>query len=220
MRRGRAAFFQNGYERSGIGTRMEDATHWMLTNSLVRISPLTGAAGSLLLESWDPGGGWDPQPLDVMMGATTLSWLSATILRNSFEAVTIRLVSSLGSAGRILVDLTIRRGSRIVEGFIQSTFAGTLTVKTHASVTTANNAASGYIVATADTALGNRYTAGSPITFTGSLTGAISKVPVTSLAWYAGHVITGAGPAAGDSATDLRDQYVGMPSSVDVAVRR
>jgi hypothetical protein len=219
LRRGRVRFLLNGIERTGIGTRIPTYGGWSLTNGIVRISPsLTG--GDFLLESWDGiDQAWDPQEMEITAGGSGSDFVSVTVLQNDFEAATIRILRDLGP-GRVLVDLTIRRGSRVVEGFVQSTASNTIQVKTLSAVTTANNAASGYIVATGNTALGNRFTSGSPIAFTGSLTGSILKTVTTQFPFYAGHVIGGGAPVAGDSATDLRDQYIGTPASSDQAVKR
>lgn len=219
MRRGRVALRVSGTERTGIGTRITDPMSWTLSNGLIRITPQPFASGNLKLESWN-GTTWDSQALDILTAGNDSDWLSVAVLRNDMETVTIRLVRGISSFGRALCDLTLRRGSRTVEGFIQSDVSGTIEVKTLGVVATTNNAASGYIVASGDDAAGNRFTSGCPITFTGSTTGSISKAAATVFPWYAGHVIVGAAPATGDAATDLRNQYIAAPAETDVAVKR
>jgi len=215
---GRARFKVSDQERSGTGFRI-DTTDWELTNGLVRVTP--AASGYMLLvESWD-GAAWSTAELDVTVTSDLAPpWDAVTVIRNDLECVVIRLIKSGGTVGRTLLDLTIRRGSRLVEGFLQNSTAVTLGVKTNASVTTTNNAASGYIVQTSDDANGNRLTIGVPVSFTGSTTGGVSKTSTVSLPFYVGHVIDGSAPATGDSDTNLRDQYIGSISEQTLAVKR
>lgn len=214
---GRSRVLVAGQERSGVGFRVA-STDWSLTNGLVRVTALA-SGGVLKFEAWD-GAVWSSNDLDVTVGTDlTAPFDAMTVLRNDFECVVIRLVRTK-SPGRSLIDLTLRRGARFVEGFIQTDSSATLGVKTHASVTTTNNDASGYIVETADDASGNRITLGSPLTFTGSTTGGVSKAATTTFSFYVGQVIDGSAPASGDAATVLLDQYIGSLTEQTLAVKR
>lgn len=380
--RGRARVLVNWVERSGVGFRVPDALSWEINNGLVRVRPRSNG-GVLSIGVWDTGlGGWSEKPYGVIVGTEiTPPFDSVTVLRNDFEAVVIRLVKSK-SPGRILVDLTLRRGSRVVEGYVQtdssatmgfmhsptplnrnpffeelgalsstavgyflkvgSTFnrttglfhegiaSGLLTpdgvsasaefeswpvpcspgmdmqmsmwvripvsrnmnfainwfsnpppygggpgtgylsstaspataivantwtqvfltgvapastqsasidayldatpaasttlrvdeVKLGQYLLTTNNAATGYLVAAADDTDGNRAAMGSPRSFTGSTNGVMTKTAVTSFAFWAGTVVDGSAPAAGDAATDLRNQYIGSLAEQTLAVAR
>jgi hypothetical protein len=205
---GRVRMTVDGQERSGVGFRIA-TTSWSLTNGLVTVSPI--ASGGVLNVA-----GTD---MDVTVSGTDLTapWDAVTVLRNDFEAIVVRLIRGKAGSGRTLLDLTLRRGSRFVEGFLQTDTSGTVGVKTHASVTTTNNAATGYIIATSGT---DRITLGSPVSFTGSTTGAISKATSTQFPFYVGLVVAGASPASGDSAVNLRDQYIGTLAEQTLAVKR
>lgn len=216
--RGRVRLHVAGQERSGIQFRVSDAADWELSNGVVRVRPRS-SGGLLDIGVWD-GPAWSDKAYDVVVGsAITPPFDAVTVLRNDFECVVIRLVKSK-SPGRTLLDLTLRRGSRFVEGYLSTDASATLGFQTQASVTTTNNAASGYIVASGDDADGNRIAMGAPRAFTGSTTGAISKAASTSLAFWAGVVLNGSAPAAGDAATDLRNQYIGALAEQVQAVKR
>jgi hypothetical protein len=215
---GRVRFKADSQERSGTGIRL-NATGWELTNGLVRVTPLA-SSGILKIESWD-GGAYSTTSLDfAAAGGTLAAFDSVTLLKNDFECVVLRLVKSLSPSGRVLVDLTLRRGSRFVEGFVQSSASNTISLTVNGGLATTNNAASGYIVASGDDAAGNRYIMGSPLTFTGSTGGVISLASTTTFAFFAGHVIGGGSPASGDGATTIRDQYIGSLAEQTLAVKR
>jgi hypothetical protein len=215
---GRSRVLVDGLERSGIGIRIATTT-WVLTNGLIRVTPLASAA-MLKIEGWD-GGAWSTHDFDITVGTDLAPPFNAmTILRNDFECVVIRLVKTRSPSGRVLVDLTLRRGAAFVEVFIQVDTSATLGVKTDSSVTTTNNDSSGYIVETANDASGNKLTMGVPIAFTGSTTGGVSKTSSVQLSAYVGYVIDGSSAVSGNTAINLRDQYIGSLAEQVVAVKR
>lgn len=216
---GRVAFRTSGIERTGTGNRVSAPTGWTLDNGLIRVTP---RAGGITLEGYRSTNGWDPINLDISIGANAWAWSDVSLLRNDFACVTLRAVSVVSPSDptRAILDILLRRGARTIECRLQSDTSATLTVASNPTVTTTNNAATGYIVASSDSANGNRYTAGSATTFTGSTTGAISKAASTTLNWYSGWVINGSAPATNDGATNLRDQYLGSVPSRDVVVQR
>lgn len=215
---GRSRVLVDGVERTGTRIRIVTGT-WVLTNGLIRVTPL--ASGAMLkVEGWD-GAAWSSKDLDITIGSDLAPPFTAiTILRNDFECVVIRLVKDRSPSGRTLLDLTLRRGAPFVEGFIQTDASATLGVKTDPAVTTTNNAATGYIVETSNDANGNQFTMGVPVTFTGSTTGGVSKAASTQLPWYAGYVIDGTSAVSGNTAINLRDQYIGSLSEQVLAVER
>jgi len=216
--RGRARVLVNGQERSGVGFRVASGDTWEVSNGLVRVSP--ASSGYMLDIAGFDGSTASTEALDITVGTDLAPPFDAmTVLRNDFECVVIRLIKAK-SPGRVMVDLTIRRGSRVIEGFIQTDASATLGVKTNASLPTTNNAASGYIVASGDDSEGNRFTMGVPVTFTGSTTGGVSKAASVQLPFYAGWVIGGGSPATGDGAVELRDQYIGALTEQALAVKR
>lgn len=215
---GRSRVVIDGVERSGIGIRVVTGT-WVLSNGLIRVTPL--ASGAMLrVEGWD-GGAWSSKDLDITVGSDLVPPFDAmTVIRNDFECVVIRLLKNKSPSGRTLVDLTLRRGAAFVEGFIQTDTSATLGVKTDPNLATTNNAATAHIVETANDANGNKFTMGLPVTFTGSTTGGVSKTSSVQLPWYAGYVIDGSSAASGNTAVNLRDQYIGSLSEQVLAVKR
>lgn len=219
-RSGRVRFLSAGIERAA--TRFKHAaTGWTLDNGLVRISPLT-ANGVLRIESHD-GTQWEAKDWHLARGTATTSLGvidQISVLVNRPEVVVLRLYKVSGSSGRTYADLTLRRGSRFVEVAMQTDIATTLGAYLHTNETTTNNAASGYVVATSNDAAGNKMAAGSPNTFTGNTNGGLSKAATTTFNFWLGSVVGGTGAAVGDSATDLRDQYIGTQAETIGVVPR
>lgn len=214
---GRARFIDNNsLERSGTNFSVP-ATGWTLHNALVRVTPLT-SNGVFQVSAWT-GGGWQTKSWDILSGGVSLGTLNAcTVLRNEPEIVVVRLLESL-NPGRITVDLTLRRGSRFVEVYIQGEFSATLVIQCFTAE--AGTAGTGYVSATANDAAGNRYIVGSAKTFANLLTqGGISLASTTTLDAFIGVVAAGSGAVAGDVAADLYSQYMGAPSELVQAVRR
>lgn len=213
---GRARVLNSGIERAGIGFSPAQGL-WELQNSLVRVRPL--ASGGVLEVASYSGGAWQAKTWDVQVGGTSLGVVdSVSVLRNDYEACVIRLLKDM-NPGRTTVDLTLRRGSRFVELYVQAEVAATL--KVVRATTEAGSSATGTVTATANDAAGNRYTVGSARTFTADLVnGGLSVATATTLDAYIGCVIAGSGAASGDAATDLLAQYAGRRSEYVQAVRR
>lgn len=209
---------ENLFER--MGSRVSVAPNgWELNNSLLRIRPNVSGA-TLEVSTWS-GGAWRPKLWNVThLAANMAPFTHCTVLRNEYEAITLRMTTGFASnIGRTTVDLTLRRGSRFLEIFLQGEFSGTLAVVRAAA--TASTAGNGYVVQTADDANGNRDIVGSTKTFTSDLANCgISKAATVELDAFIGSVVGGGVAVAGDAAVDLHKQYVGMPSEIVRAVRR
>jgi hypothetical protein len=145
-------------------------------------------------------------------------WESATILRNDPEQAIVRLTEHRSPVGRAVLDLTLRRGSRCVEGYLQRGDSGTLSVYL-ASAETVTDGTS-YIVRSTDDGDGNRVTAGSARNFDVHANGGITRTSTTALDFYLGVVASGSSAVSGDQATHLRDQYIGALPETTAAVRR
>lgn len=215
--RGRSRVLVGGVERSGIGIRVA-TTDWQLTNGLVRVTPLSSAA-MFKVEYWD-GGAWSGYDFDVTVGSDLVPPFTAmTVVRNDFECVVIRLVKDR-APGRCLIDLTLRRGARFVEGFLQTDSSATLGVKTDIAVA-GTNSTTGWVRQTANDVNGNRLMVGSPRTFTANTTNTgLSKASVTTLTFMIGGEIDGSSAVSGDQATNLYAQYIGSLSEQVLAVKR
>lgn len=215
---GRVRVLVDGIERAGISFPTTGMTSWELSNGLVRVTPLS-SSGLLQISAHD-GTQWETKNWNLSVGSNLTSFDAMTVLRNDFEAVTIRLFKAQSPNGRILVDLTLRRGSRFVEGYVQASTSNTIGIATNTTETTVNNSGSGYIVASANDAAGNRLVAGSAQSFTGSTTGAMSKASTRTLDFFVGVAVGGGSAVAGDTATDLRDQYIGALAESTMVVKR
>lgn len=215
---GRSRVLVDGVERSGAGVRVVTGT-WVLTNGLIRVTPLAASA-MLKVEYWD-GAAWSGYDFDLTVGSDLAPPFTAmTILRNDLECVVIRLMKNKSPSGRILVDLTLRRGARFVEGFLQTDASATLGVKTDTAVA-GTNSTTGWVRETANDGNGNRLVVGSSKSFTANITNTgLSKASVVELPFYIGGEIDGSSAGAGDTASNLYDQFIGSLSEQVLAVKR
>ncbi|MEU6597846.1 hypothetical protein [Streptomyces flaveolus] len=198
------------------------ATGWSLSNGLINVTWSASGGGSLDVQSYT-GGAYRSKPWAVFAtsGTQIVNWDGATLLRNDPEAAILRLTKSL-SPGRLTVDLTLRRGSRFVEGYMQrNTSADELKVRlVNAETNVTALASAGYVTASSNDSDGNRFAAGSARTFTGHTNGGVVRANATTLDFWLGTVVGGGSAVSGDAATDLRDQYIAcMPEAV-YGVRR
>jgi hypothetical protein len=134
------------------------------------------------------------------------------------EQCVIRLAVARSPVGRAYLDLTLRRGSRIVEGWLQRGDSGTLSVYL-ASAETLTDSTS-YVVRSTNDADGNRVIAGSARNFDAHADGGLTKTSSTAMDFWAGVVAGGDSAVSGDQAAHLRDQYVGALPETVAAVRR
>lgn len=197
-------------------------TGWSLTNGLVNVTWVTTSGGQLDVQSYT-GGSYRSKLWTVFSASSTQvgSWDGATLLRNDPEQCILRLTKSL-SPGRLTLDLTLRRGSRFIEGYLQrGPMSDQLKVRLNSAETNNTSlAASGYVTATNNDADGNRFVAGSARTFTGHANGGVEKNAVAALDFFLGVAAGGGSAVSGDAATDLRNMYIAcMPEAV-YGVRR
>jgi hypothetical protein len=101
----------------------------------------------------------------------------------------VRLVKGL-TPGRATLDLTLRRGSRTVEGYLQTGTSATLAAYLYSVETNTSFAASGYVTATNDDSDSNRFAAGSARSFTAHTSGGIIKSSATSMDFWIGVAAT------------------------------
>jgi hypothetical protein len=214
---GRTRFLDSsGLERSGIDFSVGSVTSWTLTNGMVRVQP--GATGAMLdIACWS-GGAWQTKGWDLSLNAVALSgWSSVNVLRNDYETVIVRLVKD--ASGRVLIDLTLRRGSRFVEVYVTTPASATIKAVRH--TTEAGTAGTGTVTATANDAAGNQYTLGSAHTTTADTTnGGLSSTGSATADFYIGAVVGGTGSGALDNSSSLMQQYLGRRGEYVQAVRR
>lgn len=217
---GRCRFLDaNSYERSGIQL-LTTAAGWSVHNGLVRISPLATGTGVLSIDAYT-GSAWQAKAWDLQYAGSSLGQpLSISLLRNEPEITVARLLWST-TGGRVTADLTLRRGSRFVEFYVQSQTSGTIKIVRGSAEAGSNGGSGEYVSATANDVAGNRYIIGSAKTSTQDLTnGGISVSAAVSMDAFVGVVAGGSGAITGDQAADLYGQYLGAPAELVQGVRR
>lgn len=215
---GRVRFLSDGIELTGVDHECS-ATVWQLSNGLVNVVP--SASSALDVQAYT-GGAWQSKLWRVFSDISTevTSWDAVNLLHNEPEAVIVRFTKSL-NPGRLHMDLTLRRGSRFVEGYLhRGTSASELKVRLVTAENFTAPASGEYVVATNDDADGNRFIAGSASNFTPHASGGVVVTSATRLDFFLGVVAGGGSAAAGDEATVLRDQYLGALPEQVYGVRR
>ncbi|MFE4671121.1 carbohydrate binding domain-containing protein [Streptomyces sp. NPDC056723] len=188
---GRVRLTSNGTELCGVDQALAP-TGWALGNGLVNVAP--GASASLDVQTYT-GGAWRSKLWNVSVAGSAASitgWDGATLLRNDCEQVILRLTKGL-NPGRATLDLTLRRGSRTVEGYLQTSTSNTLAVYRSTLEANTSFAASGYVTAAGDDVDGNQFAIGSARAFTTHPNGGIQKSAATSMDFWIGAVLSGAG---------------------------
>lgn len=182
---GRVRFLDSfGEERSGI-ERSTPAAGWSLSNGLVRISPAL-SGGLFTVESWT-GSVWSSRTWDVRRNGVSVAPLTdVDLLHNTHDTVVLRLTTAL-SPGRVVNDLQLRRGSRMVELYVQSDTSATLAVRL--GTAEAGVAGTGIVSSAGEDADGGQYVIGSARTASSDLTnGGLSLANTASLACFLGAV--------------------------------
>lgn len=197
-----------------VGKQIENkATAWRLSNGLVRVTPVTG--GKLGFSVFD-GSVWDTAKqfrlLRTGPNDMITEWDSITVLRNSPEECSIRLAGALsGWAGTFTLDLTLKRGSRVVECFaaaIDNSSGPGIGIRLETSE--AATALTGGFRATSNDASGNRYVLASPVAQTNDLTigRMFQNVVASTFTFMIGEEVGGSGAAVIDGAQSLIDDYM------------
>ncbi|MEV0306541.1 hypothetical protein [Nonomuraea fuscirosea] len=213
--RGRVKILTEGTERVGTGHPLR-ADQWELSNGLARVRPLSG--GSLEVASF-ANGRWHGKKWRVQVGAEQVTrWQSAGVLRNDLEQCVIRLTALRSPVGRAYLDMTLRRGSRIVECWLQRGDSGSMSV--YLTDPEALTDSTSHAVRGGDDADGNRVAVGSARHFNLHPSGGLTKTNATSMDCWLGVVVGGGAAVAGDRAADLQAQYIGAIPEVVAAVRR
>lgn len=213
--KGRARVISGGFERAGVGVNV-DVNSCILQSTVISVEL---KASSLTFTYFD-GVTLFTKDVNLMVNGSALPRpLAASILFNEYDRVTLRCLWNVTGVGRVIGDLTLRRGSRFFEIILKSATATTLGVRR--TVAEAGTAGSGFVRATSNDTNGERYVIGSSKTFTNDLTnGGFSKASVVRFDAFVGVELNGTTAVAGDTGADLMAQYLGSPSATVVAVRR
>lgn len=195
-----------GVLREGAGIKATPA-NWEISNGLVKVT----AGGDTLLVSAYTGGAWQDKDWSIHHTDTELleGFTSASIIRNDPECGIVRLRKDL-APGSVILDLTLRRGSRFVEGFLQRTVSDDISVFLTTPEAYTDNSLSGFVVASANDAAGNRFILGSARAFLDHADGGATVENSTTMDFFLGVVAGGSAAVAGDTAVDLVEQYVGV----------
>jgi hypothetical protein len=216
--KGRVRFIDhNGLERTGVSYDT-DPTNWELSNSLIRLKPI-GVAGTFDLSVWQSGA-WVSRTWDLLYStgpALSMGFADyVTVLDNNYESVSVRLTKNLSPSGRMTVDLTLNRGSSIVEVYIQHQFGTTLALKRATVV--AGTSTPGYVSQTTADGAGMKTIVGSARTFTADAPNhGISKAATATLDAFIGVCMSA---SAGDLPADVYTSYIGAPSELVQGVRK
>lgn len=215
---GRVRFLAGGIERYGVRVNVLP-TGWEVINGLVRVRLSATASATLDVDAWD--GSWQVKAWDIAVSGdviTPAEILGVTVIRNDNEMVSLRLFSVDAAFGRTYLDLSLRRGSRFVECYLQVPAAATLKAQLH--TLEASTKTSGYVAANANDGDGNKSWSCSAKSFTLATNGGVEKAATTTLDFAIGVVLNGTGAVAGDAAAVLYDQYIGaLPESTTGVLR-
>lgn len=187
---GRSRFLLGGLER--VGERFPcGITGWELSNGLVRVKPTPGTTSTLLVGVYD-GTAWRERDWDVRVAGDSLKpldhWQSVVVLRNDPECAIVRIVAAQPSNGnRVLLDLTLRRGARFVEGYVQRVTAGELVATPDIAEPTTDVGL--YVVSNGVDANGILWTAGSSKPYSTDPNGGLLINSATTMDFYIGAVI-------------------------------
>jgi hypothetical protein len=204
-----------GQEVYGVDVPLA-ATGWSLTNGLINVT--AGGAATLDVQTYTAGAYasklWN---ISVTGAAGSItSWDAATLLRNDPEMAILRLIKSQ-SPGRATLDLTLRRGSRTVEGYLQIGTAATLAAYRSTAEPATNNTS--YLIATDDDSDGNRYTCGSARAYTAHANGGLQKAATTALDFWIGAVTTAGGGGTLNANPGFETNLTGWNSNGGTGVR-
>jgi hypothetical protein len=202
-------------ERAGTGVQLRSP--WTLSNSLIEVT----ANGTFLDFRTHNGTVWSAiKQFGLTVGGSGIGTpVAVSVLHNEYERITLRLLYNRSPSGRVVVDLTLRRGARFAEFLVKANSSTTLGIKR--TTNEAGTGASGYVRATSNDGDGHRYIIGSLRSFTGDLTaGGISKASVTRFDAFVGAEVSGSSAVSGDQAANLMLQYIGSASETVQAVRR
>lgn len=188
---------------------------WRLSNGYVRVAPAVITGGSnpgldLTVSHWD-GTAWDTAvrytfTINAVAYAAASQYGQVAVLRNDPACVSIRLSVAISNLAYIL-DLTLRRGSRVVECRWSLSTAAVIIVARAANE--AATAITGGIRATANDASGNRYVMAAAQAVTNDLVnGKLTSGSVTALDFMLGSEVAGSGATGQATAQNQIYQWI------------
>ena len=137
------------------------------------------------------------------------SWQSIQILKNEPQIATIRLTTHYNADtkdGRLVFDVTMKRGARSIEFVASQWTSQQLNVKSVSALAGTNS--TGYVIASSSNGEGNKYMIGSPSTYTADTTNlGIEVSGTTAVKGFIGAEV-GASASGANTADNIRDQYL------------
>lgn len=220
--KGRCRVYVDGFERTGTDVNMtgnpQTSPTWIMDNGLVSVELLQGSP-SFRIAAWD-GTAWDQKSWNIGVGSSASNvnnFERASIIRNDYEQATVRIFEDR-APGRCVIDLTLRRGSRFLEGYLQNDASSIMAIWPATGEASTSPASSGYVRATSNDAQGNRYVCGSARSFTAlTAAGGLAKTSTRTLDFFIGAEVAGSAAVSGDQAANLVAQYLTAMSEVTVA---
>lgn len=208
-----------------------ELSDWRITNGLVRV--ILGATG-FEVQCYD-GAQWDtarvlgvsPDPSSAPVTITSPLLAPLVVLRNSPECVSVRLtveVTSIsvpaGEGFDGVVDLTLRRGDRMIRGHVAGTYPltwGLLDVGVNAAT-----ALTGGIRRTSNDGGGNRWVFATPATMTNDLANGATELTVAAetFSFGFGFEVGGSGASGIDTAQAMVNQYHAAGSERQIVAAR
>lgn len=225
-----AATFETGSTLHTVIGRQyaQDPTSWRLSNGILRVIPsISGTSLRLSIAAFD-GSAWDAaiifnfqnHGVGEIAGTTPAS---IAVLRNSVEEVIIRITfSGTTTVGGGTLDLLLRRGARMVYGYLSSAPDSGYQVGIIPNTTVAATTLTGGLRKTTDDGGGNRMVIASPDSITKDLaTGEVYRsVTATTMNFAIGFEIPGGSAVANNQAQNLILQYLAADTERMTVVNR
>lgn len=137
------------------------------------------------------------------------SWQSIQILKNEPQIATIRLTTHYNSDtrdGRLVFDVTLKRGARSIEFVASQWTSQQLNIKSTSVLAGTND--TGYVIASSSDNQDNKYIIGSPSTYTADTTNlGIEVSGTTAVKGFIGAEV-GTSASGANTADSIRDQYL------------
>lgn len=191
---------------------------WELANSLIRVGP--GTNGRLSVATHDGDETWTAVKTYTLAvdAVEVAAWEHVAVLAVGPEFAAVRLTGTQ-SLARLTLDLSVRRGSRFILGYLTRT-AGEAALSIKRTATEAGTVFTGGVRATANDAAGNRYVLAALVDSTADTTQGGLSVTSDQFDFLLGAEVGGSGAQSGDTAADLVAQWVGWVNITERPRRR
>jgi hypothetical protein len=141
------------------------------------------------------------------------NWRTVQIITNRPERCAVRLVQNRVAQGRLVMDLAMRRGSRILEGVFYSDIATAVMKLDTDTAGTVSGTPTGSMKKDTVDGNGHRWMIGSELTTTFSTgNGRMTKTSARLPFLISKEIDEGTGVQSGDTDDELWDQYMGWRS--------